>query len=204
MDLPFDLSSLRARVQRGASFRYRLFYGDPPDAALSQFHPCDFELDGVRYRWAEQWMMASKARLFGDAEALDLIMRAARPRECQAVGRTVQGFDLAEWVHYAFEIVVAGNVAKFGQSDALREYLLGTGDDILVEASPSDKLWGIGRSVLDPLAHDPLQWRGLNQLGFALTKARALLRARKSVAFAWLPDRVLLRKELQPPSWRAL
>ena len=176
MDLPFDLSSLRARVQRGASFRYRLFYGDPPDAALSQFHPCDFELDGVRYRWAEQWMMASKARLFGDAEALIAILAATQPKECKALGRTVRDFDETAWRQHRFDIVTVGNVAKLGQDSTLRAYLMTTGDEILVEASPTDCVWGIRQHRQHPDAQDPLRWRGQNLLGFALMRARSILR----------------------------
>jgi ribA/ribD-fused uncharacterized protein len=71
---------------------------------------------------------------------------------------------------------VAGNVAKFGQHDDLRAFLLGTGSRVLVEASPGDRIWGIGLTEADPRAADPRSWRGLNLLGFALMEARAQLR----------------------------
>lgn len=72
--------------------------------------------------------------------------------------------------------MVAGNLAKFGQHTDLREYLLGTGDRVLVEASPLDRVWGIGLAADDERAVSPDQWRGLNLLGFALMQVRETLR----------------------------
>ena len=65
---------------------------------------------------------------------------------------------------------------KFGQHPALREFLLGTGDRVLVEASPMDRVWGIGLAADDERAADPARWRGLNLLGFALMEARGCAR----------------------------
>jgi predicted NAD-dependent protein-ADP-ribosyltransferase YbiA (DUF1768 family) len=47
---------------------------------------------------------------------------------------------------------------------------------VLVEASPRDRVWGIGISAGHEHATDPARWRGLNLLGFALMEARAGLR----------------------------
>jgi ribA/ribD-fused uncharacterized protein len=178
-----DLESLQKAVRSGQPFSYRLFYGHTgrtdgklSDAVFSQFWPCSFTLGGVRYVWAEQWMMASKARLFGDTEALEHILQAQAPLVCKHIGRQVRGFDETRWREHRFELVTAGNVAKFGQNAALSAYLLDTGDEILVEASPMDGIWGIrlGRGHKD--AQDPLRWRGQNLLGFALIRARLILR----------------------------
>lgn len=177
-----DLQALRAAwpTQR---FELRFFYGHRArpdgrlsDAVFSQFYPCDFTLDGQRYRWAEQWMMAGKARLFGDEAALKAILAAGSPAACKQLGRQVRGFDEDTWRAARFEIVTRGNLEKFDQDPRLRDYLLGTGEAILVEASPGDRVWGIGLSASHPDARDPSRWRGLNLLGFALTRARAVLR----------------------------
>lgn len=69
-----------------------------------------------------------------------------------------------------------GNLHKFRQDDRLRDYLLGTGDRVLVEASPMDRIWGIGLAEGDERAQDPARWRGLNLLGFALMETRERLR----------------------------
>jgi ribA/ribD-fused uncharacterized protein len=71
--------------------------------------------------------------------------------------------------------VVAGNVAKFGAHPGRRAFLLGTGERVLVEASPADRVWGIGPAEEDRAAADPYRWRGLNLLGFTLMQARASL-----------------------------
>jgi ribA/ribD-fused uncharacterized protein len=68
---------------------------------------------------------------------------------------------------------VNGNIAKFQQNPLLKEFILSTKDQILVEASPDDKIWGIGLSSNDPHIEDPNCWRGLNLLGLALMEARA-------------------------------
>lgn len=180
---PLHLESLRQAVRSGQRFRYRLFYGHTPradgqlsDAVFSQFWPCSFTVAGVHYSFAEQWMMAGKARLFGDAEALARILSAGTPLLCKRIGRQVQGFDEQRWREQRFELVTAGNLAKFGQDAALRSYLLATGDEILVEASPTDGIWGIRLGREHPDAQDPLRWRGGNLLGFALVRVRHILR----------------------------
>jgi ribA/ribD-fused uncharacterized protein len=180
--LPLDLEALRARIHGGQSFTYLPFYGHTADpgritnAVYSQFYPVEFQIDGVSYRSAEQWMMAAKARLFGDQEALGGILGAKEPLTCKKIGRTVRNYDDGRWSAARFDLVVAGNIAKFGQNEPLREHLLGSHDAILVEAAPRDTIWGIGLGRENRAVHDPLRWRGRNLLGFALVKVRALLR----------------------------
>jgi ribA/ribD-fused uncharacterized protein len=144
----------------------------------SQWHPATFDVDGVTYSCAEQYMMAEKARLFGDTATLELILRADHPREHKALGRQVTGFDEARWNGVCREIVYRGNMAKFGQNADLRELLLATGDKTLVEASPKDRIWGIGLAADDPRATNRSAWRGKNWLGEALMRVRADLRAK--------------------------
>ena len=122
-------------------------------------------------------MMAGKARLFGDEEAeRRAVSRRAAPRAAKKAGRLVRGFDEAVWERERFALVVEGSVHKFGQNADLREFLLNTGDRVLVEASPVDRIWGIGLAADDQRAADPASWRGPNLLGFALMEARAELR----------------------------
>lgn len=128
--------------------------------------------------------MACKARLFGDDASLPAILAARTPAEAKNLGRLVRSFDEARWVSARFELVVAGNVAKFGQDPALRAYLFGTGKRVLVEASPRDRVWGIGLGASDDRATDPSRWRGHNLLGFALMEARARLAPARSLGQA--------------------
>ena len=180
--LPLDLEALRTRIRDGQSFTYLPFYGHTAEpgritnAVYSQFCPVEFQIDCVRYRWAEQWMMAAKARLFGDQKALAAILEADEPLACKQIGRSVRNYDDGHWSAARFELVVAGNLAKFSQNQPLRDHLLGSGDAILVEAAPRDQIWGIGFGCDNPAVHDPLRWRGRNLLGFALVKVRTVLR----------------------------
>ena len=181
--IPLDLPSLRAAAAAGASFGYRYFWGHQPrpdgrlsESCFSQWWPCRFTVEGQRYLSAEQFMMAEKARLFGDEECRARILAAEQPAEAKTLGRSVRGFDEARWSQARFDIVTEGNVAKFGQDPTLRAFLLSTGDDVPVEASPTDAIWGIGLAESHPGARDPATWRGLNLLGFAIGRARAVLR----------------------------
>ena len=155
-------------------------------ACLSQWYPCSFVVDGTSYQTAERYMMSEKARLFGDAATLWKIMSAPGPRECKALGRTVAGFDPSVWDRHKCDIVLRGSLAKFSQNAELMEYLLGTGNAVLVEASPYDRIWGVGLAQDDPLIRDPRNWRGENLLGFVLMEARDTLRAEEAHADAHL------------------
>jgi ribA/ribD-fused uncharacterized protein len=139
---------------------------------LSQWWPAVFEVDGLAYRHAEGFMMAEKARLFGDERTRQLVLAAAHPAEAKKLGRKVRGFDDGVWQAERYEIVVRGSLAKFGQNPELAAYLRSTGPRVLVEASPVDAIWGIGLGAGDDRARHPSQWLGLNLLGFALTDVR--------------------------------
>ncbi|MET9608584.1 NADAR family protein [Streptomyces sp. NPDC006512] len=177
------VDKLIEQVRRGERVKYLPFWGHRPRAGgqlgpscLSQWWPSAFTVGEVRYATAEHWMMAGKARLFEDPEAERAALGAASPAEAKTAGRLVRGFDDAVWARERFALVVEGSVHKFGSDPALRSYLLGTGSRVLVEASPVDRVWGIGLAADDERALDPARWRGLNLLGFALMEARERLR----------------------------
>ncbi|CAL9421682.1 NADAR family protein [Streptomyces sp. Tu 3180] len=171
-------------VRAGERVKYLHFWGHRPlpdgrigASCLSQWWPSPFTVEGVRYATAEHWMMAAKARLFADAEAERRVLAADHPSLAKKAGRLVRGFDEATWRRERFRVVVEGSVHKFAAHADLRDFLLGTGGRVLVEASPVDRVWGIGLAARDEGAYDPERWRGPNLLGFALMEARARLRA---------------------------
>ena len=183
-ELPSNVDELRAQADSGPRLKYLLFWGHKPErdgqigaGCLSQWWPAEFTVEGVQFRTAEHYMMWRKAMLFGDPESAERIVAAGHPRQAKMLGRGVAGFDNDVWVAERSGIVVEASVAKFGQHAELREFLLGTGARVLVEASPTDRIWGIGLAASDDRAIDPTQWRGLNLLGFALMRAREILRA---------------------------
>ena len=138
-------------------------------------------VSGITYPTAEHFMMAGKARLFGDEAVALRILETTSPGDAKTLGRAVSGYDDKLWAERRYGLVVEGNTAKFGQNNALAEYLTSTGNRVLVEASPTDRIWGIGLAVDDSRTGRPSQWPGLNLLGFALMDVREHLadRARK-------------------------
>ncbi|WP_082393081.1 NADAR family protein [Nocardia arizonensis] len=118
-------------------------------------------------------MMWRKAMLFDDAATAERVLAAGHSKQAKDLGREVRDFDETVWNRNRFEIVVAGNTAKFDQHPDLGDYLRHTGGRVLVEAGPVDRVWGIGLAADDPRVEDPARWRGLNLLGFALVRARS-------------------------------
>lgn len=184
MALPTTLDELRTRFNAGESFSFLQFWGHTPPkdgmitrSCFSQWYQAPFELDGDRYPTAEHYMMAAKARLFQDEETRAKVLAAPTPGAAKALGRSVANFVEADWLAQRFDIVCRANVAKFGQNPALRDFLVGTGAHVLVEASPVDRIWGTGLAADDPRSQDPNQWEGPNLLGFALMQARLQLQA---------------------------
>ncbi|WP_189709112.1 NADAR family protein [Streptomyces anandii] len=176
--------ALIREVQAGTRVKYLHFWGHRPrpdgrvgPSCLSQWWPSPFTVDGVTYASAEHWMMAGKARLFQDAEAERRVLAAGHPSEAKKAGRLVRGFDEGTWARERFALVTEGSVHKFAAHPGLREFLLNTGDRVLVEASPVDRIWGIGLPADAEAASDPHRWLGPNLLGFALMETRARLRA---------------------------
>jgi ribA/ribD-fused uncharacterized protein len=148
--------------------RFTFFWHGP----FSQWHRCRFTVNGVLYNCAEQYMMAGKARLFTDFNALQKIMAATDPSIHKKVGRAVRGFDEGKWNAVAKEVVYNGNHAKFTQNPTLLKALLDTYGTTLVEASPYDKIWGIGMHATDRNAQRRATWQGKNWLGEVLTQLR--------------------------------
>ncbi|MGM9604717.1 MAG: ADP-ribosylglycohydrolase family protein, partial [Faecousia sp.] len=135
---------------------------------FGMWYPSEFTLDGVRYQSLEQYMMSQKALLFGDQEIYHQIMAPEHAGDYKALGRKVRNFEEKKWDAQKFQIAVTGNVAKFSQNPELKACLLSTGDQILVEASPYDGIWGVKLGMEDPKIQNPNNWQGQNLLGFAL------------------------------------
>lgn len=167
-------------IGRNKRPKYLFFWGHKKPASgvdqscFSQWFAAGFSEGDIRYKTAEHFMMAEKARLFNSPRLTD-ILAAHSPAEAKKLGRLVEHFDNGIWEQHRFDIVVRANMLKFSQNPALREYLLATGKRVLVEASPVDKIWGIGLAADHRNARVPSKWRGLNLLGYALMQVRAEL-----------------------------
>ena len=176
------MASLLDYLNHGKRAKFLYFWGHQEKkndqvgkACFSQWYNASFTIEGDYYRTAEHYMMAEKANLFGDMQAREAILHCNTSGEAKKIGRNVKGFKEELWLEKRFEIVVTANEAKFSQNEQLKDFLLSTGKRVLVEASPVDKIWGIGVAEDSPLIESPYKWRGLNLLGFALMDVRARL-----------------------------
>ena len=150
---------------------YHFFYGGP----YSQWAESHLDFCGVHFNTAEQFMMLGKAIVSDDEKSAKLIMKTPEPKDQKALGRKVK-LNVKEWEYSKYDIVLLGNFLKFTQvkaySNVLREHET---VELFVEASPYDKIWGIGLSVDDALDTTPEQWHGENLLGKVVTEIRNLL-----------------------------
>ncbi|TCK32562.1 hypothetical protein B0G84_8376 [Paraburkholderia sp. BL8N3] len=154
---------------------FTLFFG--ADDAFSNWHPCRLSYHGVDFSSVEQFIMFSKAKLFGDENSASTILATRFPKDQKALGRKVKGLDLSRWEQKRESIVYVGCREKFAQNPGLRSLLLATAPTELVEASPYDLIWGVGLGERDPRITDKSQWRGMNLLGTTLMKVRDTLTA---------------------------
>lgn len=151
--------------------QFVFFYGGP----FSQWYSSKFTVDGVVYNTAEQYMMAMKADYFGDKETLEKIMKSKDPSQQKALGRMVSNFNAEAWNAVSRGFVYKANKAKFSDP-TLKRMLLSTGNKEIVEASPYDRIWGIGLGENDPRRFDKTKWYGTNWLGEVLMKVRTDIR----------------------------
>lgn len=148
---------------------------------FSQWYKSKFTIDGIKYNCAEQYMMAQKALTFNDFESHHEIMMTKSPSTQKAIGRQVKNFDAIKWNEVSRLVVYRANLAKFTQNPELLKYILSTGNKIIVEASPEDKIWGIGLHENDPRCLDETQWQGTNWLGIACMQVRSDIRQLDSI-----------------------
>ena len=179
--MKYDIQSIINRNDAGELLEFVFFWGhhakpnQVTKACFSQWFPCFFEADGTTYNCAEQYMMAEKARVFGDDETRYKILASSDPKVIKELGREVKNFTVDKWVAVSKDIVVKGNLHKFAQNPQLLQFLQDTGNKVLVEASPYDLIWGIGMRESDKSVNNPHNWKGQNLLGFALMEVRDVL-----------------------------
>lgn len=156
--------------------RYVFFWKNPFSQQYVSEFTCisvvDEDMDIKTYNCVEQFLMSEKALLFEDKESFDKIMESKSPKVQKELGRNVRGFKNKKWNHMRVKISLAGNMAKFTQNPNLRQDLLNTGTNMIVEASPSDDIWGIGIGIQDPKIGQPKRWKGHNLLGKVLMETR--------------------------------
>lgn len=151
-------------------------------SVLSNWHPSPTSLWQGKIKTdfptSEHHYMAIKALTFGDEETFKKLKKAETPKEAKELGRQVANFNEGLWDAMRYEAMVDALRAKFFRVNGyrLKQYLLSTYPRLLAEASPYDKVWGIGLKRDDENAQDPSKWTGQNLLGKALMQVRSELR----------------------------
>ncbi len=136
----------------------------------SNFHPSKFSIDGIDHNNGEMYIQATKARMFRDDHTLNKILSVKSTGEMNALGARVNKFNPEIWERSIMDIVTKCLHTKFSQNKEISDCLLATGEHILVEASPSDKLWEIGHSMFDPMVINKQTHWCKNVQGKALMK----------------------------------
>lgn len=142
---------------------------------FSNFYKCGFNDENLTYNCSEQYFMKKKQEQF-DPENDNLandIMKTDSPAQIKKFGRMVKNYDENEWNKKRFNYMCDAIYLKFSQNIELKNILISTDNKILVEASPYDKIWGIGISPED--AKKGKKWNGQNLLGLALMKVRSII-----------------------------
>lgn len=134
-----------------------------------------FTENGVNFLTAEHYMMYHKALTFNDIETANKILSTVYHGEVKRLGREVKNYNDDVWSKIRFDVVVNGNILKFSQNEDLLKDLTQHKDRIFVEASPQDKIWGIGLHYEDDRVLDEKQWKGQNLLGKAINNVIKIL-----------------------------
>jgi ribA/ribD-fused uncharacterized protein len=173
-------------------------------STFSQWHPSLFKYKERQFISAEQFMMYSKAKLFGDEVIAKKILNFnnshlgksfingdltgheilnnqshhrtwnAMMKKMKDLGREISNYQEEVWVKKRVPIVSVGSREKYNQNPHLKRDLISKGDAVMVESSPYDDIWGIKLSKEDTRAHDRSQWKGLNLLGQILTDLKSV------------------------------
>ncbi len=158
-----------------------IFFHSPtgPHGYLSNWYPSPFDLDGIHYCSAEQYIMYQKCLIFGDTASAQAILAADDPKIQQKIGKKAKGFIENIWAGLRQLILLRGLLGKFSQNEELKKKLIDTADAWLVECAHSDTVWACGIRINETWRFDASKWRGQNILGFALMEVRSILRSRQ-------------------------
>jgi ribA/ribD-fused uncharacterized protein len=149
------------------------FRPDEPNGWLSNWsnHPIS-DTTGTTYPTVEHLIMARKASLMDDSASLEKILKTKSARTAKSLGRKVSNWDEMKWQSRREAIALEGLQLKVVQHEEVADLLKTTTPKTLVEASPYDKIWGIGLASTHVNATQPEKWKGSNLLGKLWMKVR--------------------------------
>ena len=130
---------------------------------FSNFSPHGFEPDGVWWPTSEHYFQAQK---FIGTPYFERVCRASSPKKVAELGRR-RDFPLRQdWEEVKDDVMRRAVLCKFETHADIREILLSTGHDFIVENAPRDYYWGCGADG-----------SGQNKLGLILMEVRDALRS---------------------------
>jgi ribA/ribD-fused uncharacterized protein len=142
---------------------------------LSNFHSAPFVIEGTKFRHVEEFFVTKKADFAEDEMSKQRIKAASTPAECKRIGSGIK-VDVRRWQLESESIMAKGLFEKFDQNPKLKDFLLETGDQVLAEASPTDRFWGIGVALGGVASTKQQEWTGRNRLGQLLMELRTQLK----------------------------
>ncbi len=160
-----------------------MFYSSRHEAPwLSNFELAPITLHGKVWPTTEHYFQAAKF-LETDPVWAEAIRATATPASSKTMGRSRAHPILADWETVKDDIMRECVTAKFAQHANLAALLVATGDRPLVEASPTDFVWGAGRTG-----------RGQNRLGVILMNVRGTHLATITPVIHAEPPKVSVRR----------
>jgi len=133
---------------------------------FSNFSRYGIEVDGQWWQTVEHYYQAQK---FEDGAYRERIRMAHTPKQAAELGRNRAMPLRPDWETIKEQIMEWAVRLKFRTHKTLRQQLLETGDQPIVESAPGDYYWGCGKDGT-----------GLNRLGEILMRVRAELQAEES------------------------
>jgi N-glycosidase YbiA len=128
---------------------------------FSNFSPHGFEVDGLYWSTSEHYFQAQK--FFGTVH-LEEIHNCKTPKDAAKKGRERTRPLRSDWEQVKDDIMRKAVLRKFETHTEIREILLATGDEEIIENAPGDYYWGCGKDG-----------SGKNMLGKILVEVRELL-----------------------------
>ena len=130
---------------------------------FSNFAPFGIDLDHARWPTVEHYYQAQK---FADPQLRKTIRKAEKPVIAKSLADKNKAAIRPDWDAVKDEVMYRAVKRKFELHSELRELLLATGAEEIVESAPNDYYWGVGR-----------EGTGQNRLGKIIERIRAELRA---------------------------
>lgn len=140
-----------------------------PYGCFSNFSPHCIEIEGSFWSTVEHYYQAQKFVGTEDEGLITLIRNAKTPTEAAALGRDRTHKLRPDWEEVKLQVMWQGVLAKFLKHTDIQVILLDTGEELIVEDSPTDYYWGCGQDQT-----------GQNQLGKILMTVRQEIRQRQS------------------------